>query len=92
MDKPSEQKKSHKSADDTDIGCHEYGIGNKREQLNGLWGVASKEVVGLSPSRIITNNYCKEEGKKEAGKKDIIDSLFENGPPLVNTSKPHRVF
>jgi hypothetical protein len=94
MDKPSEQRKSNKSKDDTDIGIHEYGIGNKRWQGNGLWAVADKEVVGLSPSRIATNDYCKEKKgeKKGKDKTSIIDSLLENGPPLLNMSKPHRVF
>jgi hypothetical protein len=94
MDKKSEQRASHKGKDDTDEGVHEYGIGNKREQLNGLWGVTSKEVVGLSPSRIATNDYCKEKKgeKKGKDKTSIIDSLLENGPPLLNMSKPHRVF
>lgn len=92
MDKPAEQRKSHKSADDTDIGVHNYGIGNNREQLNGLWGVASEKVVGLSPKRVITNDYCKKEGKEKGDKTDIIDSILENGPPLMNMSKPKRVF
>lgn len=97
MDKKSEQRKSHKEADDKDIGVHNYGIGNEREQLNGLWGVASEKVVGLGPSRVITNVYTKKEGKpvtnvKLRGGEDIIDSILESGPPLMNMSKPHRVF
>ena len=92
MDKPSEQKKSHKSADDKDIGVHEYGIGNKREQLDGLWAIASEKVVGLPPSRVITDVYRKKEGKGKEDKKDVIESILESGPPLMNMSKPHRVF
>lgn len=97
MDKKSEQKKSHKEADDKDIGVHNYGIGNNREQLNGLWGVASEKVVGLSPTRIITNNYTKKDAKKGVNvnnddKPSVIDSILENGPPLMNMSKPRRVF
>jgi hypothetical protein len=90
MDKPSEQRKSVKECGDTDIGVHEYGIGNKRSQLNGLWDVTPKEVVGLPASRLATNNYCKETDKGD--KKDIVDSLIENGPPLLNISQPKRVF
>jgi hypothetical protein len=89
MDKKSERSKDHKSCDDTDIGTHTYGPGNKRDQLDGLWGVASKEVVGLPQSRILTNNYCKE---KDGDKPNLIDEFMEGGPPLLNISKPNRVF
>lgn len=97
MDKPSEQRKSHKEKDDKDIGYKEYGIDNCREQLNGLWGVASEKTVGLSPTRIITNNYTKKDAKKTTNVNNddapsIIDSILENGPPLMNMSKPRRVF
>lgn len=90
MDKKSEQKKSTKSADDKDIGVHEYGIGNKREQLDGLWGIVSEKVVGLPATRIATNDYCKEKKGKE--KRDIVDTILDNGPPILNMSKPRRVF
>jgi hypothetical protein len=87
MDKPSEQRKSSKSKDDDDIGVHEYGIGNKRWQGNGLWATVDKEVVGLDPDRLATNNYKKGE-KQE----DLVDRIIEHGPPLLNVSKPRRVF
>jgi hypothetical protein len=91
MDKPSEQKLSHKNKDDIDIGVHEYGIGNKRWQGNGLWDTADKEVVGLDKDRIATNDY-KKEGKKGDKKEDLVDRIVEHGPPLLNVSKPRRVF
>lgn len=89
MDKPSERRRDSKACGDTDIGVQDYGAGGKREQLNGLWGVASKEVVGLSPSRIMTNDYCKENDDK---KPSLLDEILEHGPPILNTSKPNRVF
>lgn len=97
MDKKSEQTKSHKERGDKDIGYHEYGPGNCRDQLNGLWAVASEKVVGLGPERIITNNYTKKDAKKTTNvnnddKPNIIDSILENGPPLMNMSRPKRVF
>jgi hypothetical protein len=87
MDKPSEQRKSAKQEGDTDIGVHEYGIGNKRWQGNGLWSIADKEVVGMPPERVMTNDY-----KKGDKQEDIVDRILEHGPPLMNMSKPHRVF
>jgi hypothetical protein len=89
MDKASERGKDAKACGDNDIGVHKYGIDNVREQLNGLWAVPSKEVVGLSPSRIATNCYGKECDDK---KPDLLDEMLEHGPPILNTSKPHRVF
>lgn len=100
MDKRSEQTKDCKELGDDDIGVHSYHKvdGGKREQLNGLWGVASEEVVGLPQSRLITNCYTKREGWKqkygstEKEKPSLIDEIMEGGPPLMNISKPHRVF
>jgi hypothetical protein len=96
MDKKSEQRKDAKECGDTDIGVHDYGAGGKREQLSGLWSIPSKEVVGLGPERIMTNCYCKEDdtrGGREKGEKlDLMDAIIEHGPPLLNTSKPRRVF
>lgn len=89
MDKKSERGRDAKACGDDDIGVHDYGAGGKREQLNGLWGVASKEVVGLSPSRLMSNCYGKECEDKKA---DLLDEILEHGPPIINTSKPHRVF
>ena len=102
MDKPSEQalnpahnrlsgeKRDAKACGDTDIGVHDYGAGGKREQLPGIWDHASKETVGLPLTRLMTNCYSKEDDKK--GKPSIVDEIMERGPPLLNTSKPHRVF
>jgi hypothetical protein len=92
MDKKSEQRKDHKECGDTDIGVHEYSPGNVREQMSGLWSIASKEVVGLGPERIMTNCYCKEKEGEKKEKPDLMDAIIEHGPPLLNTSKPHRVF
>jgi hypothetical protein len=92
MDKKSEQRKDHKECGDTDIGVHDYGAGGKREQLAGLWSIPGKEVVGLGPERIMTNCYCKEEPGEKKDKPDLMDQIIEHGPPLLNTSKPHRVF
>ncbi len=90
MDKASERKKDHKSCGDTDIGVHDYGAGGKREQLPGLWSIPSKEVVGLGPERILTNNYCKSNNDKKE-KVDLMDELLDNGPPMLNISAPKRV-
>jgi hypothetical protein len=92
MDKPSERKKDVKECGDTDIGVHDYGAGGKREQTAGLWSIPSKEVVGLGPERILTNCYCKELPGEKAEKRDLMDEIIEHGPPLLNTSKPRRVF
>jgi hypothetical protein len=90
MDKKSERGKDAKACGDTDIGVQDYGAGGKREQMAGLWNIASKEVVGLPPSRLITNCYSKDDtGDKKIS---LLDEVLEHGPPLVNTSKPHRVF
>lgn len=95
MDKPSEQRKQTKDCDDTDIGIQNYGAGGKREQLAGLWNVASKETVGLPPSRLATNCYTKEEIYKKPDKGllgVILDEHDTRGPPLLDTSKPKRIF
>ena len=89
MDKIVERGKDAKACGDTDVGVQDYHAGGKREQLNGLWGVVSKEVVGLSPARLVTNCYGKECADK---KPDLLDEIMEHGPPVLNTSKPHRVF
>lgn len=89
MDKKSEQRKDAKECGDTDIGTKDYGAGGKREQLAGLWSIPSKEVVGLGPERLITNCYSKDCGDKD--KVDLMETIIEHGPPLLNTSKPLRV-
>lgn len=93
MDKASERRKDSKFCGDDDIGVQDYKAGGKREQLNGLWGVASEKVVGLPPSRLMTNCYAKADAKERGDRKvDLLEEVLEHGPPLVNTSKPHRVF
>ena len=104
MDKDSEQalKPAHekkrgedrdsKSCDDTDIGVRDYGAGGKNVQMAGLWSIAPKEVVGLGPERILTNCYSKEEPGEKKEKVDLLSEMLDHGPPLLNTSKPNRVF
>lgn len=92
MDKPSEKRKDHKDYDDDDIGVQDYKAGGKREQLDGLWKYASKEVVGLPESRLVTNCYSKEHEGKENKKSDLLDGIIDGGPPILNVSKPKRVF
>ena len=88
MDKKSEQKKDHKECGDTDVGVHDYHAGGKRAQLDGLWSIAPKEVVGLGPERLLTNCYSKE---CESEKPSLLDAVIEHGPPLLNTSQPKRI-
>ena len=88
MDKASERKKDAKSCGDTDIGVNDFKAGGKREQLAGLWSIPSKEVVGIGPERLITNCYKKDCEDKKV---DLMETMIEHGPPLLNTSKPHRV-
>ena len=88
MDKASERKKDAKSCGDTDIGVNDFKAGGKREQLAGLWSIPSKEVVGIGPERLITNCYKKDCEDKKV---DLMEEMIEHGPPLLNTSKPHRV-
>lgn len=92
MDKKSEQSKDHKECGDTDIGVQNYNSVNnagKREQLDGLWSYASKEVVGLPSSRIATNCYGKD---CTDSKIDLLDEIVEHGPPILNISHRGRVF
>lgn len=88
MDKKSEQKKDHKECGDTDIGVHDYHAGGKRAQLDGLWSIAPKEVVGLGPERLVTDCY-KKDTKED--KPSILDMIVTSGPPLLNTSQPKRI-
>lgn len=97
MDKKSEQRKDVKCLGDTDVGVRDYGAGGKNEQLAGLWSIASEEVVGLGPERLMTNCYTKQDGWKQKygddkkEKPDLMEQIIEHGPPLLNTSKPLRV-
>lgn len=92
MDKPSERAKSTKECGDTDIGVRDNRGGGKREQLNGLWGVASEEVVGLPASRLATNCYCKTVPGEKQEKPSLTEEMLTRGPPVLNVSKPLRVF
>lgn len=91
MDKPSERKRDTKECGDTDVGVQDYGAGGKREQINGLWGVASEKVLGLPPERMITGCYTKRDDGKHK-KLDLVDIIMTSGPPALNTSKPKRIF
>ena len=90
MDKASERKKDSKKYGDTDLGVHRFGPGNVIDRMDGLWSIPSKEVVGLGPERILTNNYCKSNNDKKE-KVDLMDELLDNGPPMLNISAPKRV-
>lgn len=90
MDKKSEQRKDTKACGDVDIGVRDYGAGGKNEQMAGLWSIASKEVAGQGPERILTNCYSKECEKDE--KVDLLDEILTGSPPLLNVSKPRRIF
>lgn len=92
MDKKSEQTKDAKECGDVDIGVHKYGIGNYREQLNGLWGVVGEEVVGMPPERLMDNCYRKMEARHDKSKPDLVEEIMERGPPIMNISRPRRVF
>jgi hypothetical protein len=91
MDKLSERKKSAKECGDVDIGIHDYKAGGLREQLNGLWGVASEEVVGLPASRLATNCYSKRVTGEKHEDPSLVDDMLTHGPPVLNVSKPKRV-
>lgn len=91
MDKPSEKKRDNKECGDTDIGVQDYKAGGCREQLNGLWGVVSEEVVGLPPSRLMTNCYSKQEAGEKKEKPSLVEDVLTSGPPVLNVSKPLRV-
>jgi len=92
MDKPSERKRDNKECGDVDIGRHDYKAGGCREQLNGLWGVVSEEVVGLPPSRLMTNCYCKTTEGEKGEKPSLVEDVLLRGPPVLNVSKPKRIF
>lgn len=90
MDKASERKKDAKSYGDKDLGIHDYGAGGKREQLDGLWRV-STITGGTYSSRIVRNQYCKDQPEKEAKADKVLESLISGGEPMENMSKPHAV-
>ena len=84
-------ERDHKACDDTDIGIHKYGPDNVRAQLPGLWSIPPKEVVGLGPERLMTNDYCKGKEGEKREKPDLLGEILDHGPPLLNISKPNRV-
>lgn len=90
MDKASERKKDAKAYGDTDLGIHDYGAGGKREQLDGLWRVPTI-TGGTYSSRIVRNQYCKDQSKKEASADKVLESLIDGGEPMENRSKPRAV-
>jgi hypothetical protein len=92
MDKPGERKRDNKECGDVDIGVHDYKAGGCREQLNGLWAVASEEVVGLPPSRLMTNCYSKKVPGERYEEPSLIEDMLVHGPPVLNVSKPKRIF
>jgi hypothetical protein len=92
MDKKSERKRDNKECGDIDIGTHDYKAGGCREQLNGLWGVVSEEVVGLPASRLMTNCYTKKMPGEKEEKPDLVDDMLTRGPPVLDVSKPRRIF
>jgi hypothetical protein len=92
LDKKSEQRKDAKACGDTDVGVTDYGAGGKREQLAGLWNIPSKEVIGLGPERLMTNDYRKVIPGEKEDKPSLLDQIVEHGPPLLNVSKPRRIF
>jgi len=95
MDKKSEQTKDNKARGDTDIGIHEYGPGNKRQQLNGLWGFTTI-TGGSREQRLVNQNYCKDKhaayesnkGNPDHTVGQILERIKTTGAALENTSEP----
>jgi hypothetical protein len=98
MDKKSEQTKDAKAASDTDIGIHEYGPGNKRQQLDGLWGFTTI-TGGSREQRLVNQNYCKDKhAAYEANKNNSDNTIGQSleriqttGSARENTSQPRIV-
>lgn len=98
MDKKSEQTKDHKASGDTDIGIHEYGPGNKREQLPGLWGFTTI-TGGSREQRLVNQNYCKDSHaayEKDKGNPNhtigqSLERIETTGSARENTSQPRVV-
>lgn len=98
MDKKSEQTKDAKAWGDTDIGIHEYGPGNKREQLPNMWSTNSI-TGGSREQRRVNQNYCKD--KHAAYEKDknnpdhtigqTLERIETTGSARENTSQPRIV-
>jgi hypothetical protein len=98
MDKKSEQTKDAKAYGDTDIGIHTYGIGNKREQLQNMWGFTSI-TGGSREQRRVNQNYCKEshaaydknKGSAEHTIGQELERIQTTGSARENTSQPRIV-
>jgi len=54
--------------------------------------VVSEEVVGLPPSRLMTNCYCKTTEGEKGEKPSLVEDVLLRGPPVLNVSKPKRIF
>jgi hypothetical protein len=90
MDKASERKAPTKKWGDTDHGIRDYGAGGKREQLDGLWKVPTI-TGGTFTSRIVRNEYCKEQDAKKVKADRMVESLINSGEPMDNISRPRAV-
>jgi hypothetical protein len=102
MDKASERKADTKKRDGSDKDddyTKDFGAGGKCQYMDNLWHDPATITGGSTMQRLAQNNYCKEahadyDKKKSSG--GLLDMLIDNadthGPPLLNTSKPRRVF
>jgi hypothetical protein len=98
MDKKSERTKDTKAYGDTDVGIQEYGPGNKRQQLNGLWDFTTI-TGGSREQRRVNQQYCKD--KHAAYEKDksnpdytigqTLERIETTGLSRENTSQPRIV-
>jgi hypothetical protein len=97
MDKPSERKAEVKKWGDTDVDTtRDFDAGGKRQQLDGLWADPTTITGGSKMQRLAQNNYCKEDHAKAEKADGLVDALLDSadthGPPLLNVSKPRRIF
>jgi hypothetical protein len=98
MDKKSERAKDSKAYGDIDIGIQEYGPGNKRQQLNGLWDFTTI-TGGSREQRLMNQNYCKDQhAAYEKNKSDpthtigqTLERIETTGMARENTSQPRIV-
>lgn len=73
-----------------------FGPGNVLERLDCMGEHASKEVVGLDKSRLMTNNYLKEGLRKEAARQPDVQEITAEedtmrDDPTLNVSKARVV-
>ena len=95
MDKKSEQTKDAKAWGDTDVGIHEYGPGNKRQQLQNMWGFTTI-TGGSREQRLVNQNYCKDKHaayEKNPDNPDhtigqALERIETTGRAAENTSQP----